>query len=360
MVSSIDNNNIRTHCYYPNYVLLATNRHHRPPFSTTNDAAHFQHPDSINNFPIYHEYLDNFCKRELNQNQRFRTIPKHFLDDHGCLLETATRGYGVRRYVDRFQFPHEIQCAGQPATDGYYPPSFRSIHEVGNPAVRHHHHSNPPTDQLSSYLAPPALDHVEQIYVPTNMVMPPVPNRASCKGRFNTTKLMSSLSSSSSFKSQLPPSFKNNKDLRDIDIVCGRGKHALFHKGNKTFRDLILQHQSTYLFSKRSEKARLAWNVFDIISSYGGRFVRRVKKKASRYESSTSNTSSKKSSCCYNWEQLNERQAHEKICQSLREGAPELRRRMLQRSKEEEREKFVMVQKHNKANKNSKRNDKIQ
>ena len=29
------------------------------------------------------------------------------------------------------------------------------------------------------------------------------------------------------------------------------------------------------------------------------------------------------------WEQLNEKQAYEKICQALREGAPELRRRML-------------------------------
>jgi hypothetical protein len=335
MVSWIDDNNIRTHCYYPNY-------HHRPTFST-NDTAAFQHPNCMNNFPKYYEYQDNFRKSELDQNQLYRMIPKHLLDDHHrCLMETITRGYGVRRYVDRFQFPHEIQYVDQHIAEGNYPPMFRSILEVTNPTVHHHHHSNPPTDELSSYLAPPALDHAERTYAPTNkMVLPPVPNRASCKGRFDPTKL-------SSFKSQSPPpSFTNNNkdDLRDSDIVCGRGKHARSHKGNKNFHGLILQHQSTYLFSKRSEKARVAWNVFDIVSSHGGRFVRRVnKKKASRrYENSTSNTTSKKASCHYNWEQLNERQAHEKICQSLREGAPELRKRMLQRCSKEKGEELLVV-----------------
>jgi hypothetical protein len=329
MVSSIDNNNIRTHCYCPNYI--GSNRHHRPPFST-NDAA-FQHPNYINNFP---KYQDNFHKNELNQNQQFRTIPKHLLDDHRCLLETATRGSGVRRYVGNFQFPDESRCEGQPTTDWYYQSSFRSIHEVRNPTFRHHHHSNQPTDQLSSYLAPPALDHVKRIYAPTNMVMPPSPNRASCRGRFNTTK-------SSSSKSQSPPSLKNN-NLREFDIVCGRGKHALllFHEGNNKFRDLILQYQSTYLLSKRSDKPRVAWNVLETFSSYGGRFVRRVKAShesstntTMMMDSSTSTWGSTKKSSCYNWEQLNERQAQEKICQSLRKGGPGLRRIMLQRAKEE-------------------------
>lgn len=41
------------------------------------------------------------------------------------------------------------------------------------------------------------------------------------------------------------------------------------------------------------------------------------------------------STSSFAWEQLTDKQAYEKICQSLREGAPELRRRLLQKVKKQ-------------------------
>ncbi|KAL3914556.1 MAG: hypothetical protein SGILL_006059 [Bacillariaceae sp.] len=65
----------------------------------------------------------------------------------------------------------------------------------------------------------------------------------------------------------------------------------------------------------RSDKPGIAWKLLDIVTSRGGRFVRRNK--------------AFKNSSNFAWEQLNDKQAYEKVCQALREGAPELRRRML-------------------------------
>jgi hypothetical protein len=134
----------------------------------------------------------------------------------------------------------------------------------------------------------------------------------------------------SSSKSESPQS--PIKDLLEIDIVCGRGAPTLFHEGNRKFRDLIQQYQSLYMFSKRPDKPRVAWKVLEIVSAYGGRFVRRVKGRQQNSSTTTKERGATKKSSIYTWEQLNERQAYEKICQSLREGAPELRRRMLGRT----------------------------
>ena len=59
----------------------------------------------------------------------------------------------------------------------------------------------------------------------------------------------------------------------------------------------------------------IAMKIMDEVKSRGGRFVRRVK------------TARKGNS--FGWEDIGEKRAYEKVCQALREGASELRRRML-------------------------------
>lgn len=103
-------------------------------------------------------------------------------------------------------------------------------------------------------------------------------------------------------------------DLRDTDIVCGRGAPTSFHQGNQLFRDLVTEYQTVYLCSKRSDKPRIAMELLDMISHRGGRFVRRVKVPHRGR---------------FGWEEIDEKRAYEKVCQALREGAPELRRKML-------------------------------
>jgi hypothetical protein len=105
-------------------------------------------------------------------------------------------------------------------------------------------------------------------------------------------------------------------ELGEYDVLCGRGAPTNYHGGNLFLRKLVDKYQTVYLCSKRSDKPAIAWKLLDIVTSHGGRFVRRNK--------------AHKGSTNFGWEQLTDKQAYEKICQALREGAPELRRRMLQ------------------------------
>lgn len=104
-------------------------------------------------------------------------------------------------------------------------------------------------------------------------------------------------------------------DLGERDIVCGRGAPSTQQEGNKMFRELVEEHQAPYLCSKRADKPKIAMLVMEEVRARGGRFVRRVK-------TATNGRS-------FGWEELDEKRCYEKMCQALREGAPEIRRKML-------------------------------
>ncbi|CAJ1961187.1 unnamed protein product [Cylindrotheca closterium] len=108
-------------------------------------------------------------------------------------------------------------------------------------------------------------------------------------------------------------------ELGQNDIVCGRGAPSNLHEGNQMFRELAEEHQASYLCSKRADKPKIAMLVMEEVQARGGRFVRRVK--------TTTNGRS------FGWEELEEKRSYEKVCQVLREGAPEIRRKMLSCSK---------------------------
>ena len=98
------------------------------------------------------------------------------------------------------------------------------------------------------------------------------------------------------------------------DIVCGRGAPVTWNEGNRSFHDLIVARQAEYLCSKRSEKPEVATRIMELIKAKGGRFVRRVKNGCQGR---------------FGWEEIEEKRAYEKVCQSLRERAPEVRRKMI-------------------------------
>jgi hypothetical protein len=104
----------------------------------------------------------------------------------------------------------------------------------------------------------------------------------------------------------------NSKQLRPSDIVCGRGAPTNFHHGNHMFRDLVKNYETSYMCAKRSDKPSIAMTLLDIVHARGGRFVRKDKV-AGRSA----------------WVEIGEHRAYEKVCQALREEAPELRRQML-------------------------------
>jgi hypothetical protein len=101
-------------------------------------------------------------------------------------------------------------------------------------------------------------------------------------------------------------------NLRENDVTTGRGAPTNFHPGNLLFRELVLQHQTAYLCAKRSDKPSVAMKVLEILESRDGRMVKR-NKVAGRFQ----------------WEPIDRKAAFDKVCSALRDGAPELRRKLI-------------------------------
>ena len=108
-------------------------------------------------------------------------------------------------------------------------------------------------------------------------------------------------------------SISNGHGLQPNDIVCGRGAPTNFHGGNQSFRELVKDHETAYLCAKRSDKPLIAMKVLHMIQSRGGRFVRRIKTAGD----------------CSSWVEIGEKAAYEKVCQALRDGAPDVRKQMI-------------------------------
>jgi hypothetical protein len=146
--------------------------------------------------------------------------------------------------------------------------------------------------------------------------------------------------------------------LQDMDIVCGRGAPTNYHIGNEIFRGLVSNYHTNYFCAKRSEKPHIAMKVLDVLQSRGARFVRRQKggrcpsaaaaaAASSRKQPSnvttgktkkseegkglslpSSSLSSSSSSSSY-WVEVPHKLAYEKVCQALRDGAPQVQRQIL-------------------------------
>lgn len=100
-------------------------------------------------------------------------------------------------------------------------------------------------------------------------------------------------------------------------ILYYRGAPTNFHPGNEYFRDLVKQYQGQYLASKRADKPFIASHIVQIIQSRGGRFLRRHKRNGVSWERGH-----------FVWVEVDPQKAYEKACQALREGAPEIRRKL--------------------------------
>jgi hypothetical protein len=151
---------------------------------------------------------------------------------------------------------------------------------------------------------------------------PPVSNTSKKTGSADIITASAACGSSSS------PSAAKFVTLQDQDVVCGRGAPTEYHIGNAHFRDLVRSYHTSYFCAKRSDKPHIAMKVLDILETRGARFVRR--EKATRAASPSSGGASGPSSSC--WVVVSRKLAYEKVCQSLRDGAPEVQRQMLSSS----------------------------
>lgn len=106
--------------------------------------------------------------------------------------------------------------------------------------------------------------------------------------------------------------------LRPYDVLCGRGVPNKVGQGNKFFKELVRKDQLEYISCRRNEKPPIATNIIEIVRSRGGRFLRRVR------------VTEPGAHDRYGWTELAENRIYEKVCQALRDGAPQIRQRMLE------------------------------
>ncbi|KAG7351156.1 hypothetical protein IV203_010516 [Nitzschia inconspicua] len=104
--------------------------------------------------------------------------------------------------------------------------------------------------------------------------------------------------------------------LGDMDIVVGRGAPTNYHIGNEAFRQLVTEYHTTYFCAKRSDKPLIALEVLDVLKERGSRFVRRQKGGGAGGRNAV-------------WVEVNKKLAYEKVCAALRDGAPQVQRRLL-------------------------------
>lgn len=103
------------------------------------------------------------------------------------------------------------------------------------------------------------------------------------------------------------------REYNDRDILCGRGALMIWHPGNKHFRRLVQTHRQRYFFSRRQEKKKIASQIIEEVRIHGGRFLRKSQSSDNLNEINV-------------WVEIDEERAYQKVCQALREGAPEIRK----------------------------------
>jgi hypothetical protein len=139
------------------------------------------------------------------------------------------------------------------------------------------------------------------------------------------------------FPAVTPSSVRKAKEsecvtLQDTDIVVGRGAPTNFHIGNQYFRELVAEYHTTYFCAKRSDKPLIALKVLDILHDRGARFVRRQKGAGHSAAITLATAGPLTTPGGASWVVVSDKLAYEKVCAALRDGAPEVQRRMMSSS----------------------------
>ena len=112
-------------------------------------------------------------------------------------------------------------------------------------------------------------------------------------------------------------------ELREHDVLSGRGGATNSYRGNRAFRILVKEYQDQYLKAKKRDKPAVASLIVETIRKRGGRFLRRD---TSQFRRRPNRNDGFDGGSMIQWVDIGDERAREKTCQALREGAPEIRR----------------------------------
>ena len=102
--------------------------------------------------------------------------------------------------------------------------------------------------------------------------------------------------------------------LTDNDVLLGRGAPVQKRKGNKRFREIVMEEKEAYSATgKHAVKDQIAHRILNSVSAKGGRFVRRIETEQERRTLGVPHNVSEA------WVVVGENVAKEKVKQALRE-----------------------------------------
>lgn len=101
----------------------------------------------------------------------------------------------------------------------------------------------------------------------------------------------------------------NIENPLETDVLCGRGGAALRHPGNQTYRTLVQLNKALYITCPKVEKLKVSKSIVHAIREQNGRFLEKDAKTSA-------------------WFDIGDKKAIEKTSQALREGQPELKKKI--------------------------------
>lgn len=100
-------------------------------------------------------------------------------------------------------------------------------------------------------------------------------------------------------------------EVREADVLCGRGGAALRHSGNQTYRRLVNLNKGLYITCLKTEKLKISRSIVAAIREQNGRFL-------------------EKDASDETWYDIGDKKAIEKTSQALRENQPKLRQKIVE------------------------------
>mmetsp|Transcript_28973 Transcript_28973/g.79477 ORF Transcript_28973/g.79477 Transcript_28973/m.79477 type:complete len:484 (+) Transcript_28973:83-1534(+) len=118
-------------------------------------------------------------------------------------------------------------------------------------------------------------------------------------------------------RQMVPPGTIGISDVRESDVLSGRGGGTNCHPGNRSYRDLINVHRRTYLKARKNDKPSISRSIVKTVRDANGRFLRK---------DDTTNM----------WFEIGDEAAREKTSQALRQRAPEMRKLIFDSEREDQ------------------------
>lgn len=217
---------------------------------------------------------------------RGRNHRRHTNDHHRHPSPMIYRppSYAHARWNETHPYPQDQPHAMSsiPYFEGSY---FEHNYTNSNNLQQSDSHTNTKVTRSTHHLLPPPIQRCHQ---PPSTIKAPIFVPGPNTTHFPLLPLSAHRPSTDGMQyhhNNLYPSYPNIKedcsmiidDVRETDVLCGRGAPSQYHAGNTHFQQLVNRFQSSYIAARRLDKPEIAMHLVHVVRNRGGRFLKRTK-----------------------------------------------------------------------------------